>query len=236
LLFIASLFLDGNGLTGEVPKDLGDIDRLETIMLSHNSLTGEIPWQVCEIKDLQTMAADCEEVTCDCCTDCTVDVTEATTGAPTPTPEEPTVEATGSPTDTPPTTDGPTSAPTSPRSCSADAIEVESNCYEEGEEITVNFSNCDPQFDDWVGVYPDWVDQDNLGAALLWSWSCGDQFCTGPTEFGSVTFDESFVSGQGSPNWPLDQDSYRVFLIRRTPGGPYSAYAETQRFRIRNNC
>jgi hypothetical protein len=106
-----------------------------------------------------------------------------------------------------------------------------------GEDIVINFVNCNPENDDWIGVYPDWTDTQDLGYAQLWAWSCGDQDCRGKTTSGTITFNGRFVGEPNLDAWPLDQDDYKVYLIRRNPGGPYSGYVESDKFKVkRNSC
>jgi len=52
--------------------------NLKRISLSRISLTGTLPDEVCLLRDynggyLDHLSADCEEVTCPCCTTCCVD-------------------------------------------------------------------------------------------------------------------------------------------------------------------
>jgi len=54
------------------------LTNLEWLDLSGNSLTGTVPNEVCALRNdnggnLDTLVADCEEVTCPCCTYCCVD-------------------------------------------------------------------------------------------------------------------------------------------------------------------
>ena len=72
LASLQRLYLDGNSLTGSIPSELGLLANPETLYLSYNSLTGTMPDEVCAL-NLIILDADCEEVTCTCCTKCCVD-------------------------------------------------------------------------------------------------------------------------------------------------------------------
>ena len=45
--------LQGNGITGEIPKELGYLSNLTTLDLENNRLTGEIPSNLGNLKKLQ---------------------------------------------------------------------------------------------------------------------------------------------------------------------------------------
>ena len=169
LLLQVFMALNENMLTGEVPEQLGDIESLESLKLGGNSLTGDLPESICSLDDLETLSVDCKEVECSCCTECVQDATPTPTAAPstpiptaTPTTSAPTERSTPSP-----TTPSPTASPT----VCVNSIETTTDCFNQGEEIVVNFRNCNPRDDDWIGVYPDWANSENLGTALLWSWA-----------------------------------------------------------------
>jgi len=75
---LGSLYLYLNSLTGSIPSELGLLTNLEYLILHYNSLTGTMPNEVCALRNdnvgnLDTLVADCEEVTCPCCTYCCVD-------------------------------------------------------------------------------------------------------------------------------------------------------------------
>ena len=45
--------LQGNGITGEIPKELGNLSNLTNLDLENNRLTGEIPSTLGNLKKLQ---------------------------------------------------------------------------------------------------------------------------------------------------------------------------------------
>ena len=254
------LILDDNRLTRPVPWQLGNVYSLQALQLSFNFLTGEISNGICNLKNLETLTADCSEMDCWCCTECSpLDTTttpgpteapsESSTQSPTneptvsptagPTTQSPTNKPTASPTAAPTTqspTNEPTASPTTAPTTCKDKIEVVQDCVAQGEDIVINFLNCNPRDDDWIGLYPDWIDSQNLFYAHLWSWTCGDQNCRGRTTRGPMTLNEGNV---GEPNidvWPLEPYDYKVYLICGNPGGgPYSGYAESATFKVKKN-
>ena len=55
---VTGLVLDWNGLTGEIPTELGSLSNLELLALSNsNRLTGEIPTELGNLSDLETLLA-----------------------------------------------------------------------------------------------------------------------------------------------------------------------------------
>jgi hypothetical protein len=205
MLFMA---LDENRLTGRIPQELGDIDGLRTLSIGTNNFSGNVPWQICELGNLETFVADCFRNSCDCCTECT----------PTPAP----------------VTQSPTERPSPSPTVCVPQIEFVADCIDIGQEIEVRFTNCNPRPDDWIGLYSKDADMTRLGPALLWSWACGDQSCNEAAKSGTVVFDASSI-GPPDGTWPVERNDYYVYMIRRDSGGPYSAYAETSKMKIRDN-
>ena len=50
---VVSLDLDDNGLTGEIPRELGGLTYLESLFLGNNRLTGEIPRELGGLTNLE---------------------------------------------------------------------------------------------------------------------------------------------------------------------------------------
>jgi hypothetical protein len=234
------LNLEDNRLTGSIPSHLEQLYGLSSLELSFNNLYGTIPDRLCESKDLENLSADCVAVSCYCCTDCGNPNARVPTTPPT---ASPTLQ-TASPTQAPPPTAKPTTSPTGrlspsptslPTQCQS-SIEVEASCVVQGVPFLVDFVNCEALEDDWIGIYPSYVDADDLGMSpVLWVWSCGNQGCRTPVRRGNVTFTEEHVAEGSNGMWPLDESDYKAFLIRRNPGGPYAAHATSEVFEIRKN-
>jgi hypothetical protein len=236
-----------NRLTGRIPQELGDVDGLQSLSVSDNQFSGNVPWQICELGNLDTFVADCFRNACDCCTECVTTVgptdqpTPAPTNSPTITPEPTSAPTTQAPTRKPTTkptaaTQSPTKRPSPSPTVCVPEIEYVSDCIDIGQKIEVRFTNCDPRRNDWIGLYNKDADVTNLGSALHWSWLCGDQNCNKSAKSGTVVFDANSI---GPPNgvWPLERNDYYVYMIRRNSGGPYAAYAETSKMKIReDNC
>jgi hypothetical protein len=140
-----------------------------------------------------------------------------------PTTPAPTRRPTESPTPAP--SPKATPAPTkSPTECVAQ-IETDQECYNSGEDLVVEFENCDPQPDDWIGVYAADEDPNNLGEPIGWLWACGDLICNESIEEGEVIFRQARGFGR-----------FQIFLIRRNSGGPYKAYGIGNEFRLASSC
>ena len=52
---VSELDLNGNGLTGALPSELGDLDRLEHLDLGDNGLSGALPTEVADLTSLATL-------------------------------------------------------------------------------------------------------------------------------------------------------------------------------------
>ncbi len=60
---VEGLNLIGNNLTGEIPKELGNLKSLTWLGLSHNNLTGEIPKELGNLKSLILLDLSNNELT-----------------------------------------------------------------------------------------------------------------------------------------------------------------------------
>ena len=60
---VISLFLFQNGLTGEIPPELGQLSELQTLFLLVNQLTGEIPLELARLSQLRTLAIGGNQLT-----------------------------------------------------------------------------------------------------------------------------------------------------------------------------
>jgi hypothetical protein len=214
------LYLNDNEFGGRVPNGIGTLDKLETLMIGDNNLSGDVPKEFCRLQDLQVISVDCESLGCDCCTECADEAIDAPSAA------METLAPTGLV-----TTESPTTATPSPTSC-VNAINVLSACYTPGDEIGITFSNCEPQGDDWVGVYSAGQDYNSLPNPPVWSWSCGNRNCRDAVS----SMDMSLSQDQASDNgWPLDVGTYVVVLARNS-AQPYTAYAVSPEFSIQDGC
>jgi hypothetical protein len=220
---LTQLNLSSNQLTGPIPANTADLSLLTSLDLSDNNLVGNMPNGVCDDSFL-VLAADCDQVYCDCCTNCqsqgnmpTADPSPDPSPSPTPDPSPSSVSA---PDPTP-----------SPGSCTS-RIQGFKSCYTEGEGIRVTFTNCDPLGNDWVGLYD--ANDDAPVDPLLWDWSCGTQTCFGAVAEGGLHLGASSV---GTRDWPLEPGTYKPWLFRRgASGGPYPILAEGDTITISNSC
>ena len=63
LVSLETLVLPGNDLTGEVPSELGDLANLEQLVLWYNDLTGKIPPELGNLANLEQLALDLNGLT-----------------------------------------------------------------------------------------------------------------------------------------------------------------------------
>ena len=96
------------------------------------------------------------------------------------------------------------------------------------DDINVDFGNCDPQDDDWIGIWPDDENPDNLSENYVdWVWSCGTQSCLGAPNSNRVVFEKNRL--------PLG--IFRAFLIHEPRhGAPYYSHVMSQSFAVTNYC
>lgn len=146
--------------------------------------------------------------------------------APTPRPTDQSVQA------SPQTTQRPSTAPVSsndaPMQCRS-SLTVDKNCYvEESDEIVIELVNCDPQNDDWVGIWLNSEDPENLSDNFLtWAWSCGSRSCLGAPSTMRMAFE---AKGLGSRR-------LRAFLVHEQPkDAPYSSQTMSEAFAVTDRC
>lgn len=222
---IKAIRLNWNQLTGNVPPSVTKLSQLQDLDLTENNMFGFVPDQMCS-KGLQTLAVDCNTVSCSCCTQCASEETRAPVVLP---PSPPTPPPTRNP--TPPPTPAPTPPPTFGRCF--DSIATSKSCYLVGEPISITFTNCNPQGNDWVGAYASNVQSGGHFNPLLWKWSCGTQGCFGAVTQGNLSLDNDAL---GSSGWPLVRGTYKAWLFRRGSGAPFPTIAETATFIVRDNA
>jgi hypothetical protein len=185
------------------------LESLERLELSTNNLVGVIPNEVCDL-NLGIFTVDCNEVSCGCCEDCE---TESPTRNPTKAPL--------------------TAAPTEDPLVCRDKVTTEKSCFRPGEYIPVNFVNCDPQRDDWIGLYDSGIDDDEIdGDYERWYWICGSQSCQSEVQDGALFLDDG---SYGDSSWPLDEGTYKVHILRNGQA-PYESIGKSEVITVSNSC
>mmetsp|Transcript_14326 Transcript_14326/g.40768 ORF Transcript_14326/g.40768 Transcript_14326/m.40768 type:complete len:327 (+) Transcript_14326:375-1355(+) len=142
-----------------------------------------------------------------------------TTNSPTP------LAGTIAPTQLPTTGDtaSPTQAPTIP--C-ANLLTIDSTCYADPTSLALELTNCDPQEDDWVGIFPaPAVTSDLMGDNYVaWAWTCGSRDCR-----------ESPSENQFDMPLPeLANGMYQAYLLRNTEtnDGPFPTILASPVFEV----
>jgi len=82
-LFLESLDISKNQISGELPDSLGLLSKLESLSIYDNGISGVMLPSICNL-ELDYLAADCDEIVCDCCTHC-CDQVECIEFSPSPT-------------------------------------------------------------------------------------------------------------------------------------------------------
>ena len=69
---LQKLNVANNKLIGTVPVGFGQLATLSDLNLQGNDFSGAMPESVCELREdnLEVLTADCEKLTCDCCSAC----------------------------------------------------------------------------------------------------------------------------------------------------------------------
>lgn len=69
---LEKLIVSDNKLVGTVPFSLGQLSTLSNFSLQGNGFSGSIPESVCLLREenLEVLTADCEKMSCDCCSSC----------------------------------------------------------------------------------------------------------------------------------------------------------------------
>jgi hypothetical protein len=148
-----------------------------------------------------------------------------------------------------PVVPAPTQPPVLSPGASCNSIETTRSCYVRSSmtQITVNFANCEPQFDDWIGIFPSEEASDYLLNDQLWVYACGGQTCKVAASEGTVNIDhEDFDDSSATlsptdPNdgsylsFPIPAGTYRVHLMRDSENGPWVAHASSAVFEISDN-
>jgi hypothetical protein len=239
------LSFGSTAIEGTIPTELGNLAKLEKFKVARTSVSGSMPEGICaRVPEMTELKADCNEISCQCCTICCVDgiqcddtTTPAAGGTVSPT-MSPSLKLTDRPTTSPTvTTSAPAAAPvvspvetiapqtSRPPTC-AEEISTDKDCYLDGDDIVVFFKTCDAKLDDWIGVYSsnqgDWQ---ALDEPIAWLWTAGDQFMQLPVKSGSVTFPEARGTG-----------SFQIVIAGQREVPPFQAYAVSAVFRLSADC
>jgi hypothetical protein len=173
-------------------------------------LTGDFPTNICQIQTLEVISVDCDAEGCECCTECADEI------------------------DQDPTTDSPTAAAVqtdTPTEC-VDLIASLTACYGPDDPFNVVFSNCNPENDDWIGIYEAGQNFESLPNPPVWSWACGTRNCREAVSSGQLALSEVHAANGA---WPLDQGSY-VMILARNSAQPYTAFAVSEEFIVEEGC
>lgn len=110
-----------------------------------------------------------------------------------------------------------------------DVIASDESCYLFQSDINIIFENCDPQPNDWIGIWPiaDATDLQNLPEPALWLWTCGSQDCAGEVFVDTLPFGSGLAVG-----------TYVAHLVRlESEVAPYSSsYAISSAFGVSLAC
>lgn len=239
-------------LTGYVPASIGNLNITSLDLSQNPNLQGVMPFELCALSNqINVLVADCDMVYCFCCTRCETRSPSAPFVTFPPTPAQvltaspssqprtfpvdsgtpvPTIQlATPQPSRFPvdngtaaPTTHLASPQPTSNPFC-LDIIRTSKQCYMVGEPIDVVYSNCNPTYTDWIGIYGFETPENALFDPLLSHRTCINDPCTGIQQSSAILFDHT-----ARGNWPLPSGTYNLFMIRGGSAvGPHTFFSRT---------
>jgi hypothetical protein len=228
--------LKNNELSGTVPSELGRLSSLSTLTIHDNNLRGQVPSEVCNIAIFDVLKADCDEISCPCCTACREGGAPFT---PPPTPDlsvAPTSRPTLSPSSAPSASleelsSIPTSAPTE---CPS-TVMSEKSCYLVGEPLVFEFHMCDGADSDLISLYKDDASF-SFTEANFWTRTCGLPDCRATLGDNVMSFDNLQPYQISFSTWPITSGSYTLRLLRVTPTGAIAPYAESTVIEISEQC
>jgi hypothetical protein len=233
MINIESFALESNRLNGTIPVEFGELSRLSSLTVHQNDLTGEMPLGLCPgspDSSMTSLTADCDEISCDCCTDCCIGCFPLPSPSPTflstvPSSSPSFYESTSLPISPSAISDIPSSVPpvapsSSPTPKCVASISTDKLCFGKEETIQVTFENCHPAASDWVAIRETkYASQLRIPFFKYYEAlrlrPCGSQTCMDPVKSGSVTFDERLaVGGDTEYEWPLPKGKYKIYLIQ----------------------
>jgi hypothetical protein len=228
-----------NKLSGEIPEELGSLEWLSSLLLQDNAFNGTIPEEVCAIRKIE-VSADCDEVDCNCCRDCCYGCTRdpittaTTTAAPTDAATEAAVVTTSAPSTEAPT--APTSPPSAAGNLPCSSIQLETACYNPGQEIGLIVDSCDVDEFDLIVMFEEGSDITSFRDAVFWVRSCGLERCNGVFKDGFLLMENRDPERLGFARWPFDIGAYRLYLLRVLDTGVVETLALSSSFRIDETC
>ncbi len=103
------------------------------------------------------------------------------------------------------------------------------DCYPRRTDVAISFTNCQPESNDWMGIWKvdEVVDPTSLPEPALWLWSCGSEDCEGAVREGVLLFSGGLPVG-----------TYVAHLVRMEQDrAPYTgSYAFSTSFDVSRNC
>jgi hypothetical protein len=123
-----------------------------------------------------------------------------------------------------PTTGAPSLSPTP---CTNHLIIGKSCHVHKSDNIAVDFAQCTPQQNDWIGIYREGSNPKNLQENFAeWSWTCGKDYCQGEVFRAELLLPTAIPPGH-----------YKAYLVRDNPNGPpYHSDIASDMFEVASTC
>ena len=104
------------------------------------------------------------------------------------------------------------------------AVWTDFECFAHNEDIPIFFTNTDPDEEDFIGIYPSYVnfqeDPSQLEQGYMWMYTCGSMHENCKTAMGGLLFgDMGPDDDQDWLHWPLPGGTYKAALARSDDGG-----------------
>lgn len=113
-------------------------------------------------------------------------------------------------------------------------VTVNSELYQYGQEIQVDFAQCGEETthpEDFLAVYRSTADLEDIKGDAnyrMWMWSCGTQFCHASANSNTVVFGPE----TNKHTWPLAPGDYQVHLVKPNDDGTFSSSSASQVFTV----
>jgi hypothetical protein len=245
---VETLAMEHNLFTGTVPTECSALVELKEFSIHRNDFTGTMPGGLCPgiAFAMVELKADCEEISCQCCTDCHVDPESEITNQAPPNLDVDNIDSDGIiTTKPPPASNGDVGGtlPKDPSECKF-RVKAKEDCYARDidDQIIIDYTICNVTDADWLALYvSNGNGSDNVALFAVRVCQDDDQDgippCAKYTDDPVEDVDGTTVVRKGSWTLPIDDqrfstsDEFKVFLNRGA-----DSLVGSKMFQIKKDC